>query len=137
MWKNLADCILICVGIGIVLNPASVKAQTAEETVLFMLFGYEKDSNPLGLVNVSAVKVTNCKYDVMMSYPEANIRMTFDFEKMKEYAVVRGALQNTVRPVAYGAKWIHFRATELKTGKVLEGDGDSLEAVGKAPVLGR
>jgi hypothetical protein len=103
-----------------------VKAQSAEETVQFMLFGIENGRKPLGM-DVNIVRVSDCQYTVGMSAQGQSFEWAFDFNNLSAYSVQRGP-QNTVHPVLVGSKLIHFKGADA--GKVQEGDFDTLDQAG-------
>jgi hypothetical protein len=81
--------------------PTIAQAQTAEETVVFMLFGYEKENidHPLA-GKISIVRQTNCNYSIVIERLPQKLELTFDFSGLKEYQVRRGP--NGLDPIIVG-----------------------------------
>jgi hypothetical protein len=61
MWRTAAIVTFVFLG------PAVARAQTAEETVLFMMFGYEKGNAQHPFSGKLTIKQqSNCKYYVVL-----------------------------------------------------------------------
>jgi hypothetical protein len=115
----------------VLLFSGGANAQTAEESVLFMLFGYEK-SNPKLLLDghASLRRVSDCKYVLTLDFGDGPAEVEMDFSNLQQYVAARVGGPNMVRPSVLGIRLFHFKGVDKRTGAPVEGYANTLPEVG-------
>jgi hypothetical protein len=105
----------------IVFDLPMARAQTAEETVLFMVLGYEKDSptRPINL-SISIQKTSNCKYFISTKFNGKTEELAFDFTSLKEYRIVPEDYGRRTRVIINGSDLFAVKERNTVTGLVNE-----------------
>jgi hypothetical protein len=125
MWRTAAIVTFVFLG------PAVARAQTAEETVLYMIFGYEKDNvkHPFR-GNITIKQQSSCKYLIVLDglASKAKIEYSFDFSNLKQYAATQVDRERAV-PFILGDNIVQVRVID-QTGKSEESRGNSFQEAG-------
>ena len=112
-------------------------AQTAEESVLMMVFGLDqaaasRPTNPFGKA-IRLTRKTDCTYDATFpgDTPDVELTMSFDFAELQHYSAVPHSRDARLSvPVIIGKDLISLQSLDRKSGKVEEvGRADRLDQV--------